>query len=174
LKKTKTRWREITLFEFDSSFPGASGGYFPYGVIFDSAGNLYGTTTFGGVDYLDGFGVAFELTPTSSGAWQETVLHTFLYGETGGLGTGNPLVIDSAGNLYGTTAAGGSGNYGTVFQLKRSANGAWSEVVLHSFPTGSTDGQYPNGLLVDSKGNLYGTTSGGGSAGVGTVFEIKP
>lgn len=174
LKKTKSGWKEITLFQFDSSFPGASGGYFPYGVIFDSAGNLYGTTTFGGADYLDGFGVAFELTPTSSGAWQETVLHTFSYGEAGGLGTGNPLVFDSAGNLYGTTTAGGSRNYGTVFQLKRSANDAWSEVVLHSFPSDATDGKYPNGLLPDSKGNLFGTTSAGGSAGVGTVFEITP
>jgi uncharacterized repeat protein (TIGR03803 family) len=174
LKKTKTGWREITLLEFDSSFPGASGGYYPYGVIFDSAGNLYGMTTFGGVDYLEGFGVAFELTPTSSGAWQENVLHAFLYGETGGLGTGNPLVIDSAGNLYGTTAAGGAGNYGTVFQLRRSTNGAWSKVVLHSFPSDSSDGQSPAALLADSKGNLYGTTSGGGSAGVGTVFEITP
>jgi uncharacterized repeat protein (TIGR03803 family) len=173
LKKTKTGWKEVTLFQFDSSFPGAAGGYSPYGVTFDNAGNLYGSTGYGGVDYLDGYGVAFELTPASSGAWQETVLHTFLYGGPGGYFP-YPLVFDSAGNLYGTAYLGGSAGYGTVFQLKRSANGAWSEVVLQSFPSSSSDGKYPNGLLVDSKGNLYGTTSAGGSAGVGTVFEITP
>jgi uncharacterized repeat protein (TIGR03803 family) len=174
LKKTKSGWQEVTLFQFDSSFPGAAGGYFPDGVIFDSAGNLYGGTSSGGVAYLDGYGVAFELMPTSSGVWQETVLHTFLSGGPGGHFP-NPLVFDSAGNLYGTAYSGGSGSYGTVFQLKQSANGAWSEIALHSFPSDSSDGQYPNGgLLVDAKGNLYGTTAGGGSAGVGTVFEITP
>jgi uncharacterized repeat protein (TIGR03803 family) len=174
LKKTKSGWKEVTLFQFDSSFPGAAGGYFPYGVVFDNAGNLYGSTGYGGVDYLDGYGVAFELTPTSSGAWQETVLHTFLDGGSGGYYP-NSLVLDSAGNLYGTAYSGGSAGHGTAFRLKHSSNGTWSEFVLHSFPSDSEDGQHPNGgLLVDSKGNLYGTTSGGGSAGVGTVFEIKP
>jgi len=173
LKKTKSGWEEITLFQFDSSFPGASGGYFPYGVIFDSQGNLYGSTSYGGVDYVGGYGVAFELTPTSSGAWQETVLHTFLNGGPGGYSP-NPLVFDSAGNLYGTANSGGSGGHGTVFQLVQWSSGAWSEVVLHSFPSDFSDGRYPNGLLVDSKGNLYGTTNQGGSAGGGTVFEITP
>lgn len=173
LKKTKSGWKEVTLFQFDSSFPGAAGGYFPFGVNFDNAGNLYGSTAYGGVNYLGGYGVAFELAPTPSGAWQETVLHTFVDGGRSGYFP-NPLVFDSAGNLYGTAYLGGSAGYGTVFQLKRSSNGVWSEVVLHSFQSGSTDGQYPNGLLSDSKGNLYGTTSGGGSAGVGTVFEITP
>jgi len=174
LKKTKSGWKEITLFQFDSSFPGAAGGYLPNGVTFDNAGNLYGSTSYGGVDYLDGYGVAFELMPTSSEAWHEIVLHTFLYGGSGGYYPIS-LVFDSAGNLYGTAYSGGSAGYGTVFQLKQSSNGAWSEFVLHSFPSGSSDGKYPNGgLLVDAKGNLYGTTSGGGSAGVGTVFEITP
>jgi uncharacterized repeat protein (TIGR03803 family) len=175
LKKTKTGWKEITLFQFDSSFPGAAGGYLPNGVTFDNAGNLYGSTGYGGVDYLDGYGVAFELMPTSSGAWQETVLHTFLNG--GGPGGYYPisLVFDSAGNLYGTAYSGGSAGYGTVFQLKQSSNGAWFEVVLHCFPSDSSDGKYPDGgLLVDAKGNLYGTTVGGGSRGGGTVFEITP
>jgi uncharacterized repeat protein (TIGR03803 family) len=174
LKKTTTGWQEITLFDFDSSSSGAWAGWEPGAVISDSAGNLYGTTYYGGVDWGQGYGVAFELTPTSSGAWQETVLHTFLYGGPGGYSGGAPLVFDSAGNLYGTAGSGGAENYGTVFQLKQSANGTWSEVVLHSFPSDSSDGKYPDGLLVDSKGNLYGTTNAGGSGAGGTVFEITP
>jgi len=169
LKKTMTGWQEITLFDFS----GGASGYGAVGVIFDSGGNLYGTTYYGGVDRGNGYGVAYELTPTPSGAWQETVLHTFLNGGQGDYSLGS-LVFDSKGNLYGTRTFGGSAGYGTVFQLRRSSTGAWSEVVLHSFQSGSTDGQYPNGLLSDSKGNLYGTTSGGGSAGVGTVFKITP
>ena len=170
LKKTTTGWQEITLFDFS----GGASGSGPVAVIFDSAGNLYGTTYYGGVDRGDGYGVAYELTPTPSGAWQETVLHTFLNGGQAEYRLGF-LVFDSKGNLYGTRDFGGSEGYGTVFQLKRSSSGAWSELVLHNFQSGSTDGQHPNGgLLVDSKGNLYGTTSGGGSAGFGTVFEIKP
>jgi uncharacterized repeat protein (TIGR03803 family) len=169
LKKTTTGWREATLFNFS----GGASGTGPIGVIFDSAGNLYGTTYEGGVDHQDGYGVAYELTPTSSGAWQETVLHTFLNGRQADLSLGS-LVFDSKGDLYGVRSFGGSEADGTAFQLRRSSSGAWSEIVLHNFPSDSSDGQYPNGLLPDAKGNLYGTTSGGGSAGVGTVFEITP
>lgn len=169
LKKTTTGWQEATVFDFS----GGSSGTGPIGVIFDNAGNLYGTTYNGGVDHGSGYGVAYELTPTPSGAWQETVMQTFLNGGLADLSLGS-LVFDSKGDLYGIRTFGGSEGDGTVFQLRRSSSGAWSEVVLHNFPSDSTDGQYANGLLPDSKGNLYGTTSGGGSAGVGTVFQITP
>jgi uncharacterized repeat protein (TIGR03803 family) len=163
LKKTNSGWTLINLLEFSGGALGAG----PEGVIFDSAGNLYGITFSGGVDWGDGYGVAFELTPTTSGAWQESLLHTFVDGGTGFYGPGS-LVFDASGNLYGPAGSGGSEGYGTVFQMKPSA------IVLHSFPSDATDGKYPDGLLVDSKGNLFGTTAGGGSAGVGTVFEITP
>jgi len=175
LKKTNSGWQEINLFQFDA-FRGETTGYGPEGVIFDSAGNLYGITS---GDYGSGSGVAFELTPTSSGPWRETVLETFMLYGPGGYGL-SALVFDSAGNLYGTVGSGtgseggDSKGDGAVFQLKPSADGTWSEVILHSFPSKTGDGKYPDGLLVDSKGNLYGTTDAGGSAGVGTVFEVTP
>jgi uncharacterized repeat protein (TIGR03803 family) len=100
------------------------------------------------------------------------VLRTFVNGSPRGYDIG-PLVFDSAGNLDGV-AAGGAAGYGIVFQLRRSSNGAWTEGILHSFPSDSTDGAYPGGLLPDAKGHLFGTTSGGGAEGVGTVFEITP
>ena len=82
--------------------------------------------------------------------------------------------MDSAGKLYGTTGSGGSPLSGTVFGLKPSANGTWTYSVIYTFQ-GAPDGQEPNSnLLLDSKGNLYGTTLFGGPSGFGTVFEIKP
>ena len=128
-------------------------------MILGSDGNFYGTTDSGG----DGHGVVFELSPTSGGATQETVLYSFLDGGPNEYGA-SPLLVESAGNLYGATFGGGPGGYGTVFQLTPSGNGAWSYTLLHSFPSDATDGKSPNGLLVDSKGNIYGTTVGGGSA----------
>ena len=104
----------------------------------------------------------------------ETVLYAFKGGSDGA----NPeagLIADSNGNLYGTTAEGGASNVGTVFELMPPAvaGGAWTETVLHTF-TGGSDGGNPKGsLIADSKGNLYGTTSGGTSNG-GTVFELTP
>ena len=169
LEKTNTGWQKINLFEFNASGSGASGGYGLNGVILGSDGNFYGTTDSGG----NGHGVVFELSPTSGGARQETVLYSFLDGGPDEFGA-NPLLVESAGNLYGATYGGGPGGYGTVFQLTPSGNGAWSYTVLHSFPSDAEDGKSPNGLLVDSKGNIYGTTVGGGSAGLGTVFEITP
>ena len=154
----------------------ANGGYPEAGLISDSQGNLYGTTNRGGASNA---GTVFELTPPAiaGGAWTETVLHAF----TGGSDGGNPeagLIADSQGNLYGTTYQGGASGYGTVFELTPPAiaGGAWTETVLHAFAAGS-DGAFPAaGLIADSKGNLYGTTIGGGgsNAGAGTVFELMP
>jgi uncharacterized repeat protein (TIGR03803 family) len=171
---TASGWKEEILFDFGSDSSGASGVAPNGGLIFDSAGNLYGTTFYGGIGY--GFGTVFELTPTNGGAWNETVLYSFL---SNGDNAANPAagsVMDSAGNLYGTTSWGGSAyRSGTVFELKPSANGAWTYVGLYSFGSYATDGYQPNSsLLFDSKGSLYGTTNGGGTGGYGTVFEITP
>ena len=154
------------------SFTGGSDGGNPLSsLVMDAAGNLYGTTLVGG-DH--GAGVVFALTPTVSGGWTESVVYSF----TGGADGGNPvyvdLIFDAAGNLYGTTASGGTSNLGTVFELTPTNGGGWTEHVLYSF-AGGLDGAYPySGLVFDGAGNLYGTTSGGGASGAGTVFELTP
>jgi uncharacterized repeat protein (TIGR03803 family) len=175
LTHTTGGWKENILFSFGAGGSEASGLQPNGGLIFDSAGNLYGTTYSGGIGY--GFGTVFELTPTNGGAWNETVLYDFL---SNGDNEANPvagLVMDSAGNLYGTTYWGGSTyRSGNLFELRPSPNGAWTFFVVHSFQGFPTvDGQNPNSnLLIDSKGNLYGTTYFGGSGLYGTVFEITP
>ena len=151
------------------SFNGLTGdGFYPASsLIMDSAGNLYGTTVYGGAN---GDGTVFKLSPGGV----ETVLHSF----TGANGDGNDpyggLVIDSKGNLYGVTVFGGANNTGTVFKITRRGK----EKVLYSFGNTANDGASPNAaLLMDNAGNFYGTTVGGGlnncSLGCGTVFKMS-
>jgi uncharacterized repeat protein (TIGR03803 family) len=144
------------------------------GLIFDAAGNLYGTTAFGGYYGLQtGYGTLFELTPAGGGSWTEQVVHNFNHDFTDGDEPYAGLIVDAAGNLYGTTSGGGTIGYGTVFELTPTGGGTWTEV-LHSFGDG-TDGLYPwAGLIFDAAGNLYGTTSEGGTYDGGTVFELTP
>jgi uncharacterized repeat protein (TIGR03803 family) len=161
--KVDATGRETLLHDFGRGIGAAGGAYPGSGVIMDSAGNLYGTTTEGG-PY--NFGVAFKLDPTGV----ETVLHNF----TGGADGANPwgaLLPDAAGNLYGATEFGGvvSGSGpGVVFKLDSGGN----ETVLYSF-TGGADGAYPlAGPIRDTAGHLYGTTSQGGAYGSGVVFKL--
>jgi len=140
------------------------------GLIFDPAGNLYGTTWDGG---SHGVGIAFELIHGASG-WSEHVLHNFGHRQDGGQPSGS-LIFDKAGNLYGVTAGGGAYGQGTVFQLVPGANNTWKESVLYSFQDNGVDGRIPlGGLTFDVAGNLYGTTSTGGANGGGIVFELSP
>ncbi len=143
-------------------------GFYPYaGLVFDAAGNLYGTTMEGGIH---GQGMVFELTPQEGGGWTEKVLHSF--NSTDGAYPYAGLIFDAAGNLYGTTVRGGIHDDGAVFELTPKEGGGWTEKVLHSFEHG-TDGTYPfAGLIFDAAGNLYGTTYEGGIHGYGTVFEL--
>ena len=167
-------------------FTGGSDGGDPYGgLIFDGAGNLYGTTFYGGnTDFCDetGCGSVFKLSPASGGGYTEAVLYSFAGGSDGEeLWAG--LIFDSAGNLYGTTSGGGNTNTGscgvlgcgTVFKLSPASGGGYTETVLYRFAGGS-DGALPQaGLIFDSAGNLYGTTSQGGNSGYyGTVFRLAP
>ena len=172
LTNTGSGWKEDILFNFGL----ASGGYEPNGgLIFDSAGNLYGTTYFGGINVGQGCGTVFELAPTNGDAWNETVLYKFLCDVYGRANPEAGVVLDSAGNLYGTTAVGGSASSGTAFELKRSAHGAWTYFTIYTFQGPPGDGFGPNSsLLFDSNGNLYGTTGSGSAGGGGTVFEITP
>lgn len=166
-----------------SSSPGGTG---PSGnLVFDAAGNLYGTTVYGGTgsgdDCLDGSiygcGTAYELSPKPGGGWTQTVIHNF-----GNVGDGgNPeagMILDAAGNLYGTTAGGGAKGCGTVFELSPGTGGTWTETLLHSFCADEFDGTGPLASLVfDSAGNLYGTTSEGGTTArcsCGIAFELSP
>jgi uncharacterized repeat protein (TIGR03803 family) len=141
------------------SFKGGADGNSPNSLILDSAGNLYGTTTNGGG--ASSAGVVFKLDTTG----HETVLYSF----TGGADGGNPyggVVRDSAGNLYGVTGSGGTGT-GVVFKVDPTGH----ERVLYAF-TGGADGAYPNPVIL-SGGNLYGTTTnGGGASGAGVVFKV--
>jgi uncharacterized repeat protein (TIGR03803 family) len=132
------------------------------GLILDKAGNFYGTT-FGGGPF--GWGTVFEITS----AGEEKVLYAFGGKNPEGMHPNASLVFDKVGNLYGTTLLGGTNNAGTVFEI----SAAGTEEVLYSFGSRSGDGETPYaGLVFDKKGNLYGTTSGGGAHSAGTVFEI--
>jgi uncharacterized repeat protein (TIGR03803 family) len=130
------------------------------GVIFDQAGNIYGTTQFGGDN--GGFGVVFKEAPYGNN-WQESILYSF------GLPTNGPLagvVMDGAGNLYGTTADGGA-----IFELSPSGLG-WVMNILHTFGGGNDGFLAYGGLIMDPAGNLYGATSDGGSRHGGVVYEL--
>jgi uncharacterized repeat protein (TIGR03803 family) len=131
------------------------------GLVVDKAGNFWGTTNVGG---SSGFGTVFKLGTSGN----EMVLHSFTNVPDGAYPMAG-LVMDEAGNLYGTTREGGSFGFGTVFKLGTSGN----ETVLHSFTY--SDGAYPYaGLVMDKAGNLYGTTNSGGTFGYGTVFKLTP
>jgi uncharacterized repeat protein (TIGR03803 family) len=170
-------WNEKILYSFTQSKYDAAG---PAGsLIFDAAGNLYGTTINGGRYF--GKGTVFELSPHTGGSWTETILHNFSNTGTDGYEPYCNLIFDSAGNLYGTTSGGGiyqGGSVfgGTVFKLTPGAGGTWTERILHNFGNG-TDGSFPlAGLIFDASGNLYGTTEYGGGGvgdGPGTVFQIS-
>jgi uncharacterized repeat protein (TIGR03803 family) len=203
-------WTETVLHSFDSGLFSPQGN-----LIFDAVGNLYGTTRFGGGTGFGGvfeltpsaggwteqliydaetvgalitdaneniFGTGpttvFELSPSESGGWTPTVIHTFTGTPTDGDLPRGPLVFDQAGNLYGTTVQGGANGDGTVYELNPTATG-WTEEILYSFGDNGADGIWPSGGIVfDATGNIYGTTYLGGlygsdgDIGPGTVFEL--
>jgi uncharacterized repeat protein (TIGR03803 family) len=168
-------WTETVI----HSFRGGSDGEYPVAeLVADAAGALYGTTENGGAKGCDfgaahGCGTVFKLVPPAAGkkAWTESVLHRFA-GKGEAIMPQAPLTFGANGVLYGT--AGGDEN-GAVFSLTPPAKGktVWTKTVLHNF-TGA-DGQYPLGsVAIGSDGSLYGTTREGGTAGLGTVFALKP
>jgi uncharacterized repeat protein (TIGR03803 family) len=160
-----------TVFEITSagkeivlhSFGAAPDGKFPLSTLVrDSAGNLYGTTSEGG---SADFGTVFKV----DAAGEETVLYSFKGSKNDGSYPSAGLVLDSDGNLYGTTEDGGRAGFGTIFKLTASGK----ETVLHNFWGYPKDGEYSiAGLISDNQGNLYGTTELGGHFNDGTIFEL--
>lgn len=156
-------WDFKTLY----AFQGAPDGVFPYGaVLFDTAGNIYGTTYYGGTN---GLGTVYRLSRAGGGQWSETVLYSFKSGTDGNSSISN-LVADAAGNLYGTTSEGGLGS-GTIFKL---ASGSWTESIAHSFQ-GPPDGAFPYaGMAGDGSGSFYGATVHGGDDAEGAIYKFTP
>jgi uncharacterized repeat protein (TIGR03803 family) len=159
-------WTETVTYNFTGGADGAD----PYGsLIFNTAGDVYGTAVYGGdvncfLPY--GCGVVFKLDPTG----KETVLHTFTGRD--GIGPSSALIFDATGNLYGTTGQGGAGGgWGTVFKLTPNLDGSWTERVLHAFakdPVASPDFH----LVFDVAGNLYGNAYIGQYPAMGAVFKL--
>jgi uncharacterized repeat protein (TIGR03803 family) len=154
------------------TFPGGNGGGQPDWLVIDGSGNLYGTAQEGG-SY--GQGIAFELSPSASGIWKFSLVHTFTGCQDGGLPWG--LAFDAKGNLYGTSLDGGlkcsPSIGGTIFELIPNSGGGWHESVLDSFDDGPSGGS-PGSLIFDTAGNLYGVSSEGGKNGCGVVFKLTP
>lgn len=176
-------WTESVLYGFTG---GADGAQPEARLIFDTAGNLYGTTIAGGFhlsancnpaefDADKGCGTVFELTLNSDGTWTESVLYAFTGGKDGGTQIG-ALTLDAAGNLYGTAQAQSTKDSGGVVFKLTPAAGSWKETILYDFPIGK-DGGDPfsfTGLVLDSAGNIYGTTYWGVFPHAGTVFKLTP
>lgn len=170
-------WTVTTIY----AFPGATGPYYPEALVMDPAGNLFGANNGGSLANV--YGEIYKLSPNGQGGWTYSTIYQF-HGSDGIFPQGS-LLLDSAGNLYGTTNEGGqctanSKGCGLVYELSLQSDGKWKEKILYHFGAFSGDGQYPlAGLVFDSKGNLYGTTAGGGLPGCpnsnsycGTVFEL--
>jgi len=168
-RTTSCFWNATDVYNFNG---GSDGGNPQSGVTFDSHGNMYGANVNEGA----GYGVVYKMTPSGEG-WTYQVIYTFTGGHDGG-NPDSPLLIDSAGNLYGAAATGGAPGCqgfgcGTIFKLSPSGSG-WTETTLYSFHDGN-DGAAPSGNLVfDPAGNLYGATFGSDTNVGGTVFELTP
>lgn len=163
-------WTENVLHVFTDNPDGALVG--SGDLVWDPTGNIYGTTEFGGTS---GLGTVYRMTKSGNN-WTESPIYSFRGGGYGpdGASPHAGVILDSNGNLFGTTFAGGLYGYGTVFELTYNDGIGWTESVLYDFQNLS-DGQEPvAGLIRDSAGNLYGATNVGGSGRGGTVFELSP
>ena len=158
-------WMDNTVHQFGTGNDGLQ----PLGsVIFDAAGNLYGTTYLGGAS---GMGTVFEATRSGQN-WTESVIYNFA-GSSDGANPVAGLTFDSAGDLYGTTYSGGANGWGTVFKLSPSGSG-WTKTVIYNFQN-ANDGRAPTGgVIFDQVGNLYGGTVFGGANSGGVVYELSP
>ena len=175
---TPSGWKTTILYNFRG---GPDGGIPKAGLLFDAAGNLYGTTELGGnrTNCSQGCGTVFELSPVKN-TWKQRTLYSFSGGSDGAVPLAG-LIFDATGNLYGTTSIGGDAacvtplgiGCGTMFELSPGV-GAWKLTPLYGFAGGS-DGSNPvAGLVFDGAGNLYGTTEFGGTFSSGVAFKLTP
>jgi hypothetical protein len=196
LVRTTNGWTHQVLYRFAGTSVRSPDGANPMaGVVFDSSGNIYGTTSSGGISKC---GVVFKLAPTSHGGWSESVLYSFGCGSAGMYPKAD-LVFDVQGNLYGMTPAGGTGTgfcggssnwyggCGIAFRLSPNPDGSWTETTIYNFQ-GSPDAAIPIGALVpDGKEGFYGASEYGGAgpcgtgnratdppSGCGAVFDLTP
>ncbi|MGC9991738.1 MAG: choice-of-anchor tandem repeat GloVer-containing protein [Candidatus Cybelea sp.] len=168
-RKQPGKWTESVLYTFKGASYGD--GSEPVGIQkeWDGTSPIFLSAAAGGASNN---GALVGLTPTSSGPWTESFIYSF-GGTPDGATPWGGVVADKAGNLYGTTEAGGTNSTGTVYRMQPKVS-SYTESVLYSFQ-GGTDGDGPLGaLIIDKKGALYGTTESGGSAGYGTVFKLAP
>lgn len=172
-------WAETVLHNFDFA---VEGGQPLAGVVMDTQGNLYGTTSVGSTFNC---GSVYQLTQ-SGGVWTPHVIYEFAGGDDG-CTTFGTLTIDPQGNLFGTTRGGGTSNFGIAYEISPGSGGSWIKTTLYNFK-GGTDGRWPiGGVILDTQGNLFGTTQFGGGGGkcpdpfnpprnvfCGTVFKLSP
>ncbi len=176
MKRANGSWVLSTLLSFNGL-----DGLIPYSrAVFGPNGTLYGTTLEGGnsLGCEFGCGTVYNLRPPRTACesfscpWTGTAIQSFSRGMDGGDPNSVDPIFDQAGNLYGTTATGGTAGVGVVFELTKSGGG-WSETVLHNFS--GPDGAYPySGVIMDQAGNLYGTTGYGGQFSQGSVYRLSP
>jgi uncharacterized repeat protein (TIGR03803 family) len=176
------KWTEKVLHSFAGIAAGKKSGDGANpngGLVLDSKGAAYGTTYYGGYDCPhssnQGCGTAFKLSPpvAKGDTWGEEVLDRFNPVNSGAAGPVAGLIFDSHSTLYGTTLGGGNSGSGTIFQLAPRSDGKWVERVLYRFRDGNDGGSPRARVVLDSEGNLYGTASGGGSVGGGTLFQFR-
>jgi uncharacterized repeat protein (TIGR03803 family) len=179
LTASGSAWKLTTLFTFPTTDKDVYGAYPQGPLVVTSSGVLYGTTVYGGGGSCsNGCGTIFELAPVvtkTATTYVQTVLHRFTGGNDGAAPYGG-LIVDKSGALYGTTSAGGAYGQGIAYKIVPPAAGktVWTEYPLHYF-TGGNDGGTPKcRLLGDDSGNLFGTTSSGGTNGNGSVFRLAP
>jgi uncharacterized repeat protein (TIGR03803 family) len=185
LIRTKDGWEHQVLYSFAG---GPNDGANPTaGLVFDSGGNLYGTTEHGGGSY--NYGTVFKLAPDSHGGWSESILYSFAGSNGDGASPNTDLVFDSRGNLYGATSFGGGPGRGCflgcgiVFKLTPNQDGTWTESTIYAFAGVTKDGSNPaSAVVLDVDGNIYGATAYGGTEtcaggpfrGCGSVYKLTP
>lgn len=169
LKPQGGHWKLRVLHAFTGGNDGSSGS--AGAMIFDAQGRLYGAATVGGANQQ---GTVFRLTQNQNGGWNFRTLYSFKGQPDAGFPYGG-LLLDAAGNLYGTSYYDGANDFGSVYQLAPQAGGGWKERVIYSFKGGSDGNGSISNLVDDAAGNLYGTTSeGGAGCSCGTIFKLVP